>query len=744
MPSWAQGLPSRRSWAPSPPASERLESWKEIANYLKRGVRTVQRWEREEGLPVHRHMHDKLGTVYGFRAEIDAWWANGRSRLEAEAEPEQASRPGWRRLRWATAAAATVLLAAGAWWFLRPQAPALPFEARDWVLIAAFENRTGEPVFDRVIEHALQRELSNSRFVSVVPRERVNDALVLMRRPLETRVDAALGRELCLRDGGIRALVAGRVEKLDNTYLLSARLVSPADGVTVASFSEGAAGQNAVVPALRRLSSRVRRSLGEELSAIRRSEQKLEKVTTPSLRALQLFSHADTLFVQGNYEWVKPGTRSATAEELLKQAVTEDPQFASAYTHLAWAISRQGRPESDYRPYAERAVELAESASERERYFILGSYYQQLGGQDERAIPQYEALLRLYPDHFWGTNNMVWALRRLGRHDEALPYLIARAESRPNDFVSAAEAWSELADSRKDPARARHFLEQARRLAPSGRDRAPELWVTVQFVPLDELLVRGELPQAVSELERLKGFTNELRGQTRVSWLFSLGSGYELIARLQAAQKYYEMLPENLRHWPLAWLAEFRGDRAGMLLHVRKDLAIGRLLGPATAARLARAGLHSESQEAISRLAKRGARPHDLQYARGELALAQGRTEEALALLRSAYEAALQHREWRMLAIAEAYARALERKGDLPTAIRVMEQGWDLRPGWRLYSNTVPHKNQLRLLYRKAGRVMEAQKIEAQLRKLLAYADEDHPVLRDLKREGAADSAAKH
>lgn len=50
-----------------------LESWKEIAAYLSRGVRTVRRWEREEGLPVHRHVHRKLGSVYASKSEIDAW-----------------------------------------------------------------------------------------------------------------------------------------------------------------------------------------------------------------------------------------------------------------------------------------------------------------------------------------------------------------------------------------------------------------------------------------------------------------------------------------------------------------------------------------------------------------------------------------------------------------------------------------------------------------------------------------------
>src|SRR5690349_16356752 len=55
------------------PSEDRLDSWKEIAAYLNRDVTTVQRWEKREGMPVHRHLHDKLGSVYASRAELDAW-----------------------------------------------------------------------------------------------------------------------------------------------------------------------------------------------------------------------------------------------------------------------------------------------------------------------------------------------------------------------------------------------------------------------------------------------------------------------------------------------------------------------------------------------------------------------------------------------------------------------------------------------------------------------------------------------
>src|SRR6201996_4545974 len=62
---------------------KRLDSWKEIAAYLNRDVTTVQRWEKREGMPVHRHLHEKRGSVYALRPELDAW-AQTRNLRETE------------------------------------------------------------------------------------------------------------------------------------------------------------------------------------------------------------------------------------------------------------------------------------------------------------------------------------------------------------------------------------------------------------------------------------------------------------------------------------------------------------------------------------------------------------------------------------------------------------------------------------------------------------------------------------
>ncbi len=238
--------------------SDRLDSWKEIAVYLDRGVRTANRWEQEEDLPVHRHLHNKRETVYAYRSEIDTWLAN-RSRVLGN------DRSAWfrffsenRKTVVGVAGGVTLMLlvALVAWMDIgsSPKPEGLDFQERDWVLIADFENRTGELVFDGVLESALRREIANSQFVNVVPRERIEDTLRLMRKPLDTRIDPEVAREISLRDAGIKALLTGGIEKLDSTYLLSVELVDPSAGQTIAATSKEAAGQSEVLTALRFLS----------------------------------------------------------------------------------------------------------------------------------------------------------------------------------------------------------------------------------------------------------------------------------------------------------------------------------------------------------------------------------------------------------------------------------------------------------------------------------------------------------
>ena len=78
------GEPSLGRTQSASPLEDRLDSWKEIAAYLKRDVTTAQRWEKREEMPVHRHLHDRIGSVYASRAELDAWMRSRSLRIGHE------------------------------------------------------------------------------------------------------------------------------------------------------------------------------------------------------------------------------------------------------------------------------------------------------------------------------------------------------------------------------------------------------------------------------------------------------------------------------------------------------------------------------------------------------------------------------------------------------------------------------------------------------------------------------------
>ena len=75
------------------PPDKRLDSWKEIAAYLNRDVTTVQRWEKRESMPVHRHLHEKRGSVYAVPEELDAWVQSRRPPVDGPEEDLEAEIP---------------------------------------------------------------------------------------------------------------------------------------------------------------------------------------------------------------------------------------------------------------------------------------------------------------------------------------------------------------------------------------------------------------------------------------------------------------------------------------------------------------------------------------------------------------------------------------------------------------------------------------------------------------------------
>jgi len=133
--------------SPSPvdrPQEDRLDSWKEIAAYMRRDVTTVQRWEKREGMPVHRHVHDKMGSVYAFKTDLDAWARTRRQALAADDEPETAAHPpvpsSFHRRLGIGLGAVAVVTALIVWQLQRPEAlPENPLADARFVPLTDFE-----------------------------------------------------------------------------------------------------------------------------------------------------------------------------------------------------------------------------------------------------------------------------------------------------------------------------------------------------------------------------------------------------------------------------------------------------------------------------------------------------------------------------------------------------------------------------------------------------------------------------
>ena len=661
-----------------------------------------------------------------------------------------------RRRRWAlgggTAAALAVLaFLVGPQWF-SPGSPtaveALGFGERDWVLIAAFENRTGEDIFDGTLEAALGRELSNSRFVNVVPRERVGDTLKLMKKPLDSRLDTNLAREVALRDGGIRALLTGRVEKLGPTYVLSAELVDAGSGVTVAGLSEEARDQETILAAIRRLSSRVRESLGETLPLIRQSERKLEPMTTPSLKALHLFTQADRVIA---------GPNDRVAEELLRQAVAEDPDFASGYMHLAFAIRNQGRAKTEYLPYAERAFELADTTSDRERYFIRGGYYSMMG-QMEESQTAYKALLQLHPDHFWANNNMVHQLAwEFARFEEAVPYAVQLAKIRPDDPDVLAVAARALAQWANRPAEAKPYIERATALLRQDDARTGSFnSVWLRFYPTHEHWVKNDPGRVLEDLSREETALNSLDGAARRQLTWFIADGFRNLGRIEKATELFGDTYYESYHCHLAATAFLRGDPGRAQEHLKRSF-LGApppsRMEPLRIMLLARTSGIEAAQEALSDLeaaaqeTRRVVPDSIFSILGGELALARNETEEGIRLLSAGLPVERALGSTIYFLGSDSLADALRKMGDSDRALRALEEASLQR------SRVFPHAGsfwlrvqwRLAQLYRELGREAEAQAIEGELRELLAYADPDFWLVRELEnlhRPATASAAA--
>ena len=194
------------------------------------------------------------------------------------------------RLNWKALAGVTTAAAAIAAVFVYSSAKrARAFSERDSVVLADFANTTGEPVFDDTLKEALEIQLRQSPFVSVLPEQRVQGTLRLMGRSPGEKLTPDLAREICQRTGA-KATIGGSISQLGRSYVILLDASNCQTGDTIEKQQVQAATKDEVLTTLGGAAAGLRRGLGESLSSIEKYDAPIQDATTGSLDALKSYS----------------------------------------------------------------------------------------------------------------------------------------------------------------------------------------------------------------------------------------------------------------------------------------------------------------------------------------------------------------------------------------------------------------------------------------------------------------------
>ena len=285
--------------------------------------------------------------------------------------------------RMAAGAAAILALCAAAYFYLhRP--PKLT--TKDTIVLAEFENKTGDPVFDQTLRQGLAVQLEQSPFLRLASDESIKQGLHLMNRPADTPLTPDIARELCERTGSA-AVLDGSISGIGSQYVLWLRARNCRTGDTLAQEQALAGRKEEVLNALSRIALQTRTRLGESLGTIQEHSTPLEQATTSSLEALKAYSAAKT---------TRYGSGGATSIPHLQQAIAIDPKFAMAHADLGfrlWDLGQTDLGAAEVRI----AYGLRDRVSDREKRYILMLYDREVTGNLQKELQTLESWVQTYP-----------------------------------------------------------------------------------------------------------------------------------------------------------------------------------------------------------------------------------------------------------------------------------------------------------------------------------------------------------
>jgi len=326
---------------------------------------------------------------------------------EIAAAPKKISRSlssGW---SWALAGvAAILLLCAGGWLLWCHLHPAV--QTPILVVMADFQNATGDPALDRVMDRAIQISIEKSPSLNLLPRSKIDQTLAEMVRKPEAPLTAAVGREICQRNSG-QAMLHGVLSRLGSNYVLQMEAEGCATGKQLAVY-QATASRDELLAKLDTAAGQIRRQLDKSQASRERYAIPLEHVTTPSLEALRAYSEARSSLDHGD---------ARTAGLLLEHAIALDANFTSAYRALGIIYyNRQDFVQAS--AYYKRAFDLRDHVTGRERLNIEISYYN--GGIRDLESAAREMLLfdQMYPGSSANWVNLCNAYTQLGWYPQAV------------------------------------------------------------------------------------------------------------------------------------------------------------------------------------------------------------------------------------------------------------------------------------------------------------------------------------
>ena len=271
-------------------------------------------------------------------------------------------------------------------WSLSHSASRPKLTDKDTIVLADFENKTGDPVFDDTLRQGMAVELQQSPFLNLISDQQVQQTLALMGQPKNARLTPEIAREICERTGSA-AILDGSITSLGSQYVLGLRAKVCDSGNILDEEQAQAARREDVLNTLSQIARKFRTRVGESLAMVDKHSTPLWEATTPSLEALKIYTTAHRTGF---------GAGAATTVASYSRVVEIDPQFAMAWATLGLEYSGIGESVLSAESTT-KAWQLRDRVSDWERFFIDVLYDRQVTGNLEKAYQTLELWYQTYP-----------------------------------------------------------------------------------------------------------------------------------------------------------------------------------------------------------------------------------------------------------------------------------------------------------------------------------------------------------